>query len=304
MRVPKPRNRNPSEPFQLSPRDLQMMILIWLCDGIMSRRQLEDEFFVGLNKSQARRRLRALYDRVYLNQPHNEQQCLSAPEHIYWLDRRGYEEVAKALNVEPDRNLKKIRTFNPIVLQHHLQVVDIRLKVMGDIKRTSPVNMSRWVTERQFRSWKHRVTYQSLQSEQLEKGVEPDGFFALWWALKPQRQRRVYSFVLELDRGTEDLERIKDKLLSNAAYLDSTLYREALGVQSGRCLMITTGTERAENMRELAHDLKVGWAWYFAPFAAVMREDQNFITSPVWRTTAKEEPVSLIPAHLLPDSKG
>jgi hypothetical protein len=299
MRVPKPRKRNPKGSFRLSERDLQILILIWLCDGIMSRRQLEQQFFAGKDKSQARRRFRELYDRVYLNQPHNERQCANAPEHIYWLDKRGYEEVARALNIEPNRNLKKIRTFNPMILRHHLEIVDIRLKVMADVKQIASLLMSRWVTERQFRSWRHSISYDNAVGETVEKGVEPDGFFAVGLRNRDANKMVFYSFTLERDRGTEDLERIRDKLLANAAYLDSDAYHKALGVKTGRCLMVTTGWERAENMMALAQELKVAWAWYFCTLEDLLDSQSNVMVDSIWRVANKSQSVSLIPAHLM-----
>ena len=285
------------------PRDIQMLTMIYLCDGIMARRQLEDLFFAGKNKSQARRRLRELYDRVYLNQPHNERQCASAPEHIYWLDRRGYEQISQIMGDEVIRNWKKIRTFNTMILQHHLEVVDLRLKVMRDVKDTPDLRLSRWVTERQFRSWKHRVKYTDWTRQEVEKGVEPDGFFALVWrAPQPggRGKARIHSFLVEQDRGTEDLDRIRTKLLANAAYLDSQVFKETLGVKTGRNLMVTTGWERARHMMELAQELRVPWAWLFTTFEEVMNPDNNMVLSPIWRRADGDEAVSLIPARPRP----
>lgn len=289
------------------PRDIQMLTMIYLCDGIMARRQLEDLFFKDKNKSQARRRLRELYDRVYLNQPHNELQCASAPEHIYWLDRLGYEQLEQILGDGVNRNWKKIRTFNTMILQHHLEVVDIRLKAMSDVKAAPDLRLSRWVTERQFRSWKHRVKYVDWTRQEIEKGVEPDGFFALMWR-SPQADGRgkvhTHSFLVERDRGTEDLDRIRTKLLANAAYLDSQAFKDTLGVKTGRNLMITTGWERAGNMMALAREMQASWAWLFATFEEVMDPGNHIALSPIWRRADGDEPVSLIPAYQTEEANG
>ncbi len=105
MRIPKKRKKQPP-PLMLSDRDLAIIELISECEGIMSRRQIENLFWAGKNRSGARQRLRLLYDYKFLNQPSNERQCNNAPEHIYWLDKRGYELLE--IDSKARKKLKKI----------------------------------------------------------------------------------------------------------------------------------------------------------------------------------------------------
>jgi hypothetical protein len=291
MRVPKKRKKQPL-PLMLSDRDIAIIELMWECEGIMARRQIENLFWAGRNRSGARQRLRLLYDHKYLNQPSDRRQCNNAPEHIYWLDSLGYELVGIE---SKNPKLKRIKTFNPMMLRHHLQVVDVRLKVMGDVKMIKDLRLGEWIGENQFRVRTPQIQQKDKKGKRSQ-GIIPDGFFSLWngFHAAPGRQQ-VFGYLVEVDRGTEDLGRIKDKLKRGALYVDSRDYKERTGLSSGRFLMITTGWERAENMMHLARNEGVSWAWYFTTISQTLDAKHNSIIDPIWKRADSTKFVSLVP---------
>jgi hypothetical protein len=87
---------------------------------------------------------------------------------------------------------------------------------------------------------------------------------------------------------------IDDKLKKGAALVDSPAYRDAFGLKTGRCLMVTTSWQRADNMMQLARDAYISWAWYFTTYEAATDPRTNILTDPIWRKADLDEPQSLV----------
>lgn len=303
--MPARKGRKPAPPVQLQPRDRQMMFLLYLCDGLMTQDQI---IRTGLwpNSDNARNRLRKLYYNRYLNRLNKDDKKRQYPELVYWLAKKGYDEVELLLGEPVDRLNKLARSQSPMsTWPHHFQVVDFRLKVMDDVKRLPEWELSRWYTDGYFRSraWKAKVAIKDKLGESVLRSVIPDSFFAIWrWVDKGINRKQVFAFTLELDRGTEPLQSLTDanrvtiaeKIQAGAALFDSSYYRQQFGLKNGRCLMVTTGPERAKHMRHLAQKAGVGWAWYFADFEQVTDSSCNILTDSVWGSATYKEPISIL----------
>lgn len=304
MKAPRGRKRN-AKPVILQPRDQNVLLMLYFCDGLMSQDQIVRFFFADTHPKNANKRLLALFDNRYLNRNWKEEKWRLFPELIYWLTGEGYAEVAKILGINPDQSNKIARNFRPYTLDHHLQVVDVRLKVMQDVEALPQLHLGKWFSEGFFRSkgWQGKVVVADGQGKQQEKRIEPDGFFTLWQPLEHEpTKRQVFGFSLELDRGTETQQglatshrtTIEEKLRKGAAFLGSPTYRETFQLGTGRCLMVTTGWERAENMMALIQDSGIEWAWYFTTFEDATNPETNMLVDPIWRQADKDEPASLI----------
>ncbi len=303
MQPPRPRERQP-DPIVLQPRDGNALLMVYFCDGVMSEAQIIRSCYPDTHPKNAAKRLLALFDNKYLNRNWRLEKWQLYPRLLYWLADAGYDEVALALGEEPDRSNKMARSLLPSTLNHHLQVVDIRLKIIADVAAVPGLHLGRWFTEGYFRSkaWQGRVTYLSASGKKTERPVEPDAFFPVWrYTDASQARQEVFGFTLEVDRATETQlslspttrTTIDEKLRKGAALVDSRVYRETFGLQTGRCLMVTTGWERAENMMEMAQEAGVGWAWYFTTFDDFIDEQKNVLVSPLWRQAGRAEPVHL-----------
>lgn len=281
------------------------MLLLYLCDGLMTQEQI---IRTGLwpDRDNARNRLRNLRYNRYLGWLERNSEKRSFPESVYWLVKKGWDEVEFLLGEPVDRHNKLARSQSPMsTWPHHFQVVDFRLKLMRDVEQLPEWHLSRWYTDGYFRSkaWQAKVPIPDATGEIVMRSVIPDSFFAVWrWVDEDAERKQVFAFTLEIDRGNEPLQSmsatdrvtIAEKLQKGAALFDSSYFWQQFGLKNGRCLMVTTGPERAEHMSQLAEKEGVGWAWYFTDFDQTNEPSCNILTEPIWRSAMQEEPISIL----------
>lgn len=308
MPVPRGRERN-APAIQLQLRDKNALLMLYYCDGLMSEEQLLRYCYRGHEKN-ATKRLLALFDNRYLNRNWKPDKWEIYPHLVYWLAGRGYDVVyalfaERGAEVNPNTRNIHVSSWKPITLNHHLQVNDIFLKVVGDLEAHPQLKMGTWVGESYFRSrqWEGQVKVPTSNGKLAGAVVQPDGFFMIRrWLDAEQKRLQVHGFSLEIDRATEVQQpitkkrkvSIEDKLKKGAALMDSPAYRQAFGLKTGRCLMVTTSWERAENMMALARDAGVAWAWYFTTHETANDPATNILTDSIWRMADQPEPASLI----------
>jgi hypothetical protein len=303
-----PRKRDPqAKPVQLQPRDKEAFVLLYLCDGLMLEDQLVRYCYANTHPKNATTRLLALFDNRYLSRNWRDEAWKRYPRIVYWLGERGYEVVEEMLGREVDRKNKLVRSKSPhYSWTHHFQVIEVLLKVMQEVSRTPDMKLWRWRTDGFFRSnaWKVKIPIEDETGKVVYKAAIPDGFFPI--AKQPsagEGRAKVFGYVLEVDRGTEPqqsekLDRfttIADKLRLYPALFDTPLYQNTFGLKTGRCLMVTSGWERAEHMMELAQEFHMDWAWYFTTYETATDPSGSILTDPLWKTAGQRQLTSLIP---------
>jgi hypothetical protein len=309
--MPAPRGRLRNAPvIELQPRDKNALLTLYYCDGLMSEKQLLNYCYRTSHEKNASKRLLGLFDNRYLNRNYEPKKWELYPHLVYWLAGRGYETAfitlaENGLPVNPNTRNIHVSQWKPLTLIHHLQVNDIFLKVLTDLELQPQLRMGRWLGEAYFRSqqWSGRVQLTDEAGRVVTKPVEPDGFFTIQrWLDESQKRLQIHGFTLEVDRATEVQQSltknrkvsIDDKLKKGAALVDSPAYRDAFGLKTGRCLMVTTSWQRADNMMQLARDAYISWAWYFTTYEAATDPRTNILTDPIWRKADLDEPQSLV----------
>lgn len=306
MQQPRPRNPQ-AKPIQLQPRDQEAFVLLYLCDGLMLKDHLVRFCYANTHSKNATKRILALFDNRYLSCNWRDEAWRRYPRVAYWLGERGYEVVEEMLGRQVDRNNKLVRSKNPhYSWTHHFQVTEVLLKVMRDAARQPDLELWRWRTDGFFRSnaWKVKIPLKDDTGDVVLKSPIPDGFFPLVRRSGAGEGRaKVHGYILEVDRGTEPQQSTKadrfstiaDKLRLYPALLETQLYQTTFGLKTGRCLMVTTGWERAEHMMELARAHVVEWAWYFAVYDEITAPGCNLLTDPVWKRAGQRQLTGLIP---------
>lgn len=315
MPVPRGRRRNAPR-VHLQPRDKNAFLILHYCDGLMSEEQLVRYCYANTHEKNASGRLLALFDNSYLSRNSDPEKWAQYPHLVYWLAGKGYDVVYSILEeqgVEVKHNTRNIHVsaWRPLTLDHHLQVNDIFLKVLVDLEGYPQLSMRAWVGQAYFRSsqwkgqkpWHGKVIIPNKNGKTEAKLVEPDGFFKiLRWLDEEKKSLQVHGFTLEVDRSTETQQPISqdkkvsidEKLKKGAALVDSPPYRHAFGLNTGRCLMVTTSWERAEKMLELAQEAGAAWAWYFTTHATATDPATNILTDEIWRKADRPQLVRLI----------
>ena len=268
--------------MRLTERDKKIFEAIHAYDGMMGFSQIKRMFFTG--ESQAKERLKLLYQHKYLNLP-NKEQRRRVPEMIYWLDKRGAEIVASIYST-PLKEFSWRQQPRWFQVDHDLAVNNFRLDMEEACRMNNLISLESWTPESKFWSYPDKITYK-YQERKLERNIRPDGFFML---STPGHHIR---YLLEIDRSTEDNPRFyREKILPGLAYIKTKNYENRFGHRSGRWLVVTTGERWLRNMLKQAKNAEAKGQFYFTTFDQV--NPATILHAPIWQREDREETVQLV----------
>lgn len=306
---------------RIQPRDHDLLMTLHAFDGVLSWRQAKEHFYGTQNDSTFTRRMWQLRGNKYIHYPTAEQlQIHPVSEKIIWLGVKGIAYIVEQMGAmveepksESEDALKKYhsrlrkqgirwkRELDWIRLPHHLAVCDFRFLAKQAAEKAGLL-WGRWLPESDFWVQKDYVTYSITERkngrEEVVKKHEafhPDGF---WDVFRPiatlPDKKEVFAFLPEIDRGTETIKRVvEEKVLRGQVYLKSEAYRKRSGTRWGRQIIVTTGEERALNIKRAAESVTRKPSCYFSWVEALTVD--NLYTEPVWYLLGKPEPVPLLP---------
>ncbi len=115
---------------------------------------------------------------------------------------------------------------------------------------------------------------------EYKRQVIPDGFFVV---KRPGDDD--YAFLLELDRGTEQLPRfVHQKVRPGVVYLKEGrkggAYLQQTRATFGRYIVVTTGEKRALHLKK-ATEAATRKSWFYFTSLGQLTEE-NFFTEPIW----------------------
>ena len=268
--------------MRLTERDQRILEAVYAYDGMLGVSQIQRKFFTG--ESQAKHRLKLLYQNKYLNRPSIDQRR-RMPEMIYWLDKQGAQIVASR-NGTPFRDFSWRKQPRWFQVEHDLAVNDFRLNMEQACKEDFDIHLEIWVPEFEFWSYPDKVCY-TYQEREHTRNIRPDGYFML------STSEHYLRYLLEIDRSTEDNPRFyREKILPGLAYLKTDAYKQRFGHRSGRWLVVTTGERRLKNMLRQAKRAKTKGIFFFTTYDRLTPE--TVLHAPVWQREDREELVPLI----------
>lgn len=133
---------------------------------------------------------------------------------------------------------KRTKTLSDLFLEHQLLVNDVRLRFECDLRK----NIERWITDTALRD--------------LQLGLVPDGYVEF------QSAGKSFAAFLELDRGTETLERWSGKVRAYLELARRGTHRETLGRQYFRVIVVAPSAARLENLRKATVRLTDRIFWF------------------------------------------
>jgi len=213
---------------RLTPRDRL------LCRTLFDHRVLTTEQVTDLcfdNLTTARHRLTALYDLRVLDRFRPFRPVGSHPYH-YLLDTLGMEIVAAERGIEVPRpglhHSRALALADSQRLAHLLGINGLFCSLARWARRVEDAELAEWWSERRC-------------AVEWGEVVRPDSFGTL------RQGTRVVEFFVELDRGTETLARLADKLTGYAELIRAT------GWTSQVCFWFPSPGREAEGRRVLTH---------------------------------------------------
>ena len=296
-------------------RDGAIISAIYNLDGVLARRHLKHMFWPNATLRAVQKRLAKLINDGYLARPTpHQRKTQPIPEPVYFLGWRGILWIASQNNamVSPpsnqgenqmrklakmlrDQGVRWVREPRWIQLAHDLAVVDFRLAVEYAIQQVPTLCLEEWIHEGAFRSdWdtvECQITGTDGKVKRVSKRMFLDGFFSI---LDEQRLARA-RFLLELDNATHPNNRFgREKVVPGLAYIKSLAFKARFGDNTGRWLIVTTGTIRMRNLiRQTQKVVGAGGANIFLFTTFDQLGTGNILTEPIWWQTGKEEPVPL-----------
>jgi len=300
-------------------RDGAILQAIYDYDGVLSRRHLKSMFWSTTSLQAMERRLSLLYHNRYLDWPSKEQRGTKPiPEPIVWLGWKGILWIAGCNDVAimppTNENETQLRSLNRKLrergirwlreprwsqLEHDLMVVDFRLTIENATSKLPSLSLNEWIPEGEFLSHTDVIEYTfngyDGKLRWMRKGVRPDGYFVVVDEFRhiqgtPARAR----FLLELDHATYDNARFgREKALPGVAYIRSPAYKGRFGYNSGRWLVVTTGSVRMKNLIHQTQQVlgKAAKVFFFTTFDMI--ETKNILIDPIWWQVDGGEPISL-----------
>ena len=261
---PRRRRSGAPPPFQLTPRDIDILRAVARYRFLTSRHICR--LIEGSGKN-ITLRLKALFEHRYLDRPecqydHYRPGGGSSPI-VYALGDRGAavlvqrDGLAQGPRVSwTQKNTEVGRPF----LEHTLEIADFAVGLRESLKGRDDIQLvdgddllATLPPETRALQKPYRLSVPVIyRSMRHEVGVEPDYAFSL---VRPRERRRAF-FLVEIDRGTMPVERhdlkqtsILRKLLAYQTLWKAKRHETHFGWRNFRVLIVTTSPERIANIQ-------------------------------------------------------
>ena len=283
--------------FELTRRDTEILALIhdyrhvWV-DHV--------QHLIPGNGRKLARRIQGLYHHGFIERlvpPSRMRMEFGSPKSIYILDRKGAKVLEQERAAIAEEGLavapvkwRKGRPRTEFFVEHELEISTFRATVQLAVQASGHLRLLEW---RQGVELQHSFRYRHGDTGQiLRAGIRPDAYFAV----QENGQRR--NFFAELDRGTEEHSRLREKFQTYYNYLRSTVYQERYHGKNPddvRVLVVTTSASpRASGSRRTRLDRmtdsltairgRFGVAqFWFTTLDAYSMADAVSVLKPIWR---------------------
>lgn len=253
--------------FQVTQRDLEIL------RHVAEHRFIRSEWIiklVGGSRQQLLRRLNLLYHHGYLERPRCQLDYYhegGSKSLVYGLASRGAGRLRRDLNMPFERMdwTTRHKNVGRLFLEHTLMVSDFMAALELDCCNRAEVRLlyPHELPQPKGRE-NHRESFRWTVDLPGKRGVGvvPDKVFALEVTRSGGRLDRTHYF-LEADQGTMPIKRrdlrqscVTRKLKAYEATATSGLYRPRLHITRFRVLIVTSTSERAQNILEAVKSLK------------------------------------------------
>lgn len=275
----------------ITERDIQILSLVYTFRAVTTDQIRRIVFHTDGKSTQCDLRLKLLFQHGFLERRSQTVLYEKNKPLIYLLTEKGAKHLAEVSGGKRTEILwhPKHNQISTQRLQHLLQVNQVRASIEQAAEECAYT--LNWLDEFTIRRLK---LYDSFPI-QYPSGITtkttliPDAFFTL------DTPTMWLSCFLEVDRGTESLRTVSEKLCKYLAYLTTDGYQERYGVQDEEgnkiypcVLTITTTQERLDNLRAVSKDVGAGDIFLFSTFSAVTYP-QVFLRPIWWKPTSNEQ---------------
>lgn len=249
---------------------------------LLSQRQLER--LLGRSKPTVQRLLRRLYDHRYVERVFLPLARFGSSPALYILDRQGFD-LLRRMGVVDFTGVPN-KSISLMYIEHTLAINEVRIAV-SQAAAARDWQVAGWLTENELKADYDRVR---VRGRKASVSLLPDSFFSL---VVPEKG--TTHFFLELDRGSMELKRFREKVEAYVAYYKSGKYAERYGAQGFRVLTVVDGVGEGR-LKNLVEDTArvpgIGRRFWFSHLADVT--DKTALTEPIWSVAGSNEKERLV----------
>lgn len=287
--------KNPLSKTERSPKDVTFRLTdrdLAIFEALNRYRYLKTSqihrlIFSENNSMQSvRRRLKYLYHHKYMERVVPYIQIGSGmPETAYFLDREGVDHLNR--KDTPARLWRKASKVKLQFLQHALDLSEFRLNLETSLQGHKNLSIDKFVADFEIKSEAKGKDRYKLYSELIHNTnrksyvVCPDALIVLKWEDENSTEKSLY--FVEIDRGTEGLERIRDKIIGYSLYAKKMMYKNyvLLNQKNPFKVLIQTNSERrAKNIRATLVDQENSSLVWVSDKEKVTSE--SLLYNPIW----------------------
>ncbi len=274
---------DPPPAMRMTPRDLAVIEAVYQY-RVLTQSQIERLLFTGLNREVARRRLFLLYHNGYL-----ERQFLpttgglvTSPV-LYLLDKRGGEYLLQRSGHTEIRWKARDNRVGNLYLEHLLNINTFRIEItLATAHYQCP--LEGWIDDAMLHQDYDKVRVPGVGRP---VAVIPDGYFRI-----PMPDSKPMHFFLELDRGTMDLGRFKQKMQAYQVYAQTGLALARFNTKGFRVLTVTLDEARLHNLRAATADAGGANRFWFGVLQDLTAD--KVLSEPVWGIAGRARPARLL----------
>jgi hypothetical protein len=290
VRLPRYRRAQNPPPFTLTDRDAQVVRHVHE-HRFLTREQIQRLAFTPTTTSSCKKRLTMLYHHAYLDRVYVPVTLpYGAPRAVYCLGRRGAELLASehgagygAVDWRHQDNDRDV-----VFLAHTLAANDVRIAVINACRDRAW--RMRWTDERELRSMLSGEKIADPGTPGRAVAVIPDGHFTL------DVDGARYAFALELDRGTVEELRLRQKVRLLGAWLQSGAYARRFHLDTLRVLFVVAAgastASRLDRLRRWTEAEGGRSLFWFAEHDRVLAGD--VLVDPFWQVAGRSGRYALL----------
>lgn len=280
-----PKSKRRLKPLVVTKRD-RLLFAHLASFGVLSTEQIRRLCFTSVSRT--RRRLKRLWQHRFVRRNTRPVQLGEGTSpYLYSLTATG-----RSLAGSGDRDVAIESVALRSLSEHSGQIADVRIAIMRAMSDKSGRKLTTW---QQGRHLRFVGNVRERNSPQVVP-IVPDAFFAV------KVDGGDFAYLLEVDRGTTDLTRIRTKFLAYIDLWQSRAVQERLAVRSFRVLYVTTTGRRLANMvgvlqgmQSLARRRDI---FLITRFERLDLDRPEHLLGPIWTTIAPDGLPVLVP--LLP----
>jgi hypothetical protein len=280
--------RVPDPDFVPDEQAIRVLEYIWKYNMLTENQLMELE---GIKYRRVHQIMGKLFNNGYVNKANPK--VRSRYDYMFWvLSRKGARLIANRLGIERAQ-LDWFREPRWDQVEHDVRVADFNIILDMATRGLADLRIGRFLTDTQFRSWQHRVSYVTMRGNKREVNIYPDAMVEL--VRETQGKSIYYRLFLELEVSDKSNPRFADqKILSRLAYIQSDVFFKEFHANAGAFLYLCKSRQKMDSYLKIAASVLTGdqgRTFFFTLYDYVNTETVLF--EPIWFNPGNDDPLAL-----------